>query len=66
MKILFLEDYKWLLFQNQQVRNDVFGYRRYETLAKHLKPFSKIIKVKRRQCLDYNVRFLPQGNWKKM
>ena len=39
MKILYLKDYKWLLSQNQRVRNDFFGYRRYETLAKHIKPF---------------------------
>ena len=27
--------------QNQRVRNDFFGYRRYEVLAKHIKPFLK-------------------------
>ena len=38
MKILNLKGCNWL---NQQVRNDFFGYRRYEALAKHIKPFFK-------------------------
>ena len=41
MKILYLKGCKWLLSQNQQVRNDFFGYRWYETLARHIKPFLK-------------------------
>ena len=45
MKILYLKGCKWLLSQKQRVRNDVFGYRRYETLAKHI--------VKGSQCADY-------------
>ena len=55
MKILYLKGYKWLLSQNQRVRIDFLGYRRYEALAKHIKPFfKKNIKVKGRQCPDYN------------
>ena len=27
--------YKWLLPQNQQVKNDFFAYRRYQTLVKY-------------------------------
>ena len=53
MKILCLKGYKWLLFQNQRVRNDSFGYRRYEALAKHIKPFLKNIKAKGSQYPDY-------------
>ena len=41
MKILYLKGYKWLLSQNQQARNDFSGYRQYEVLAKHIKPFLK-------------------------
>ena len=41
MKILYLKGDKWSLSQNERVRNDVFGYRRYQALAKHIKPFSK-------------------------
>ena len=41
MKILYLKGYKWLLSENQRVRNDFFGYRRYEALAKHVKAFFK-------------------------
>ena len=48
MKILYLKGYKWLLSQNQLVRNDFLGYRndflgyrKYETLAKHIKFFKK-------------------------
>ena len=41
MEVLYLKGYKWLLSQNQQVRNDFFGYRRYEALVKHIKPFRK-------------------------
>ena len=37
--MLHLKGYKWLLSQNQRVRNDFFGYRWYWTLAKHIKPF---------------------------
>ena len=39
MKILYLKGYKLFLSQNQQVRIDSLGYRRYEPLAKHIKPF---------------------------
>ena len=41
MKVLYLKGYKWLLSENQQVINDLIGYRRYEALAKHIKPFLK-------------------------
>ena len=41
MKILYLKGYKWLLSENQRVRNDFFGYRRHEALAKHVKAFFK-------------------------
>ena len=41
MKKIFLKDYKWLLSQNQRVRNGCFGYRRCEALAQHIKPFLK-------------------------
>ena len=41
MKILYLKGYKWLLCQNQRVRNNFFGYTRYEALAEHTKPFFK-------------------------
>ena len=53
MKILYLKGYKWLLSQNQGVRNNFFGYRRYEALAKHIKPFRQNIKGKGHHCLDY-------------
>ena len=55
MKILYLKGCKWLLSQNQHVRSDFFGYRRYEALAKHIKPFFQTsnIKVNGRQCPDY-------------
>ena len=36
-----LKDYKWFLSQNQRVRDDFFGYRRCEAIAKHIKSFSK-------------------------
>ena len=39
MKILHLKDYNCLLSQNQRVRNDFPGNRRYEALAKRIKPF---------------------------
>ena len=52
MKTLYLKSCKWLLSQNQQVRNDVFGYRRYQVLVEHMKPFSKNIKVKGRHSPD--------------
>ena len=41
MRIYYNKIYKWLLSQNQRVRNGFFGYRRYEALAKHVKPFLK-------------------------
>ena len=47
MKILYFKGCKWLLSQKQQVRNDFFGYGQYESLANHVKPFLKSIKVKR-------------------
>ena len=53
MKILYLKGYKWLLCQNQQVRNVFFGYRRYQALAKHIKHYFAKIKVKGRQCPGY-------------
>lgn len=54
MKILSLNGYKWLLSQNQRVRNDLFGYRGYKTLAKHIKRFfQKHMNVKGSQCPDY-------------
>ena len=39
IKILYLKGYKWLLSQNQRVRNGCFGCRRYEALVKQIKPF---------------------------
>ena len=52
MKILYLKSCKWLLSQNQRVRNDFFAYRpRYEALAKHIKPF-----LKRQKNLFFNFR----------
>ena len=33
MKILYLKGYKWFLSQNQQVRNDFFGYTQYDVSA---------------------------------
>ena len=41
MKILHLKGCKWLLSQNQRVRNYFFAYRRYEALGKHIKSFLK-------------------------
>ena len=38
MKTFYFKSYKWLLPQNQRVRNDFFGYKWYEALAKHIKP----------------------------
>ena len=55
MKILYLKGYKWLLSQNQRVRNDLFGYAWYEAVTKHIKPFLKNIKVKGHQYQDYKV-----------
>ena len=40
IRVFYLKG-KWLLSQDQQVRNDFFGYRWYEALAKHIKLFSK-------------------------
>ena len=53
MKILYFKDYKWLLSLNKQIRNDFFGYRLFQALAKHFKPFLKDIKVKIRYSPDY-------------
>ena len=50
MKIFYLKCYNWLLSQNQRVRNDFFGYRRYEALVKNIK---KNIKVDGCQCADF-------------
>ena len=51
MKILCLKGYKWLLSNNKRLRNELFGYRRYKALAKHIKPFIKRnLKVKECQC----------------
>ena len=55
MKILYLKGYEWLLSQNQLLRNDFFGYRRYEALTQHIKPFLKNIKGKERQFLHCNI-----------
>ena len=55
MKIFYLKGYKWLQSQNQQVGIDFLGYGWYEALAKHIKPFSKKIKVKEHQCPDYDI-----------
>ena len=41
MKSLYLKGLKRLLFQNQQVRNYFFRFRRYEALAKPIKTFLK-------------------------
>ena len=41
MRILYFKGYKWFLSQNQRVRIDFLIYRRYEVLAKHIKPFFK-------------------------
>ena len=46
MKTLYLKGYKWLISQNQQVRNDFIGHGWYEALGKDAKPtFNKILKV---------------------
>ena len=52
--MLYLKGYMCLFFQNQQVRYDFFGYSRYWTLAKHIKPIFK--KVKGCQCPDYYIK----------
>ena len=39
MNVLYLNGYKCLLSQNQRVIIDFLGYIRYDTLAKHIKPF---------------------------
>ena len=44
MKMLYLEGCKWLLSQNQGVRNYYFGYSKYEALAKHIKSLKKTLK----------------------
>ena len=41
IKILYLKGYRWLFSQNQWVRIGLLDYRRYEALAKHVKPFLK-------------------------
>ena len=48
MNILYLKGYKWLLSQNQRVRNGFFGYSQYEALAVHIKPFFKKHESERR------------------
>ena len=53
MKTLYFKDYKWLLSLNKQIRNDFFGYRLFQALDKHFKPFLKDIKVKIRYSPDY-------------
>ena len=53
MNIFYWKDYKWLLSQKQRGRNGVFGYRRYEALAKHIRFFLKDIKAEGCQCPDY-------------
>ena len=40
MEILYLKGYKWFS-QKQQAGSDFLGSRRYEALAKHIKPFLK-------------------------
>ena len=55
MEILYLKDYNCLLSQNQLVRNDFFGYRRHEALAKHIKPFLK--KTLKRKDVSAPTRF---------
>ena len=57
MKTLYLKSYKCLLSQTHRVRNDFFGYKRYEALAQHIKSFLKNIKVKGRQCPDYKENY---------
>ena len=44
MKILYLKGRKWLLSQNERVKNYFFGYSCYEALTKHIKPFNKPLK----------------------
>ena len=39
MKTFYLKSYKWLLSQNQRVKNDFFGYGWNGALAKHIKSF---------------------------
>ena len=56
LKILYLKDYKWLLSQNQQVRNNFFGYRWYEALAKHIKHSQPAI-----TCSKLTIETLEQG-----
>ena len=56
MKILYLKGYKWLLFQNQPLKNDLFDYGRYEALAKFIKSFLGNIKVKGLECPDYKYK----------
>ena len=41
IKILYLKGYRWLFSQNQRVRIGLLDYRRYDALAKHVKPFLK-------------------------
>ena len=50
MELLYLKDYKWVLSQNELVRIDFLGYRRYELLAKHIKPFFQK-KLKRKDAI---------------
>ena len=40
-KFFYRKGYKWLLYQNQRVKNGCLGYKRYEALAKYIKPFFK-------------------------
>ena len=54
MKILYLKDYKWLLSRE---RIDFLGYIRYKALTKHINFFQKNIKVKGRQCHNYEISF---------
>ena len=58
MKILYLKNYKWLSSQNQRVKTDVFGHRRYYALVKHIKTFfKKTLKRKDVSVLTINNNF---------
>ena len=63
---------KAFLSQNQWARNAFFGYRWYEALAKHIKPFLKkvhllsaptsFVKLESRSGSDSSLKIIPKTN----
>ena len=54
--LLYLKSYKWLLSHNER-RIDFLGYRPYDGLAKHIKPFFKKHESESKSVLWLNLMF---------